>query len=165
MAAFVPSQSDWATFVRQQTQMQTAIEALQNQLASVQNQVDQYGNTIVIIGNLNQTLLIGASATQTGVYVGTALTGPGIAWRENTQATTITTTANSTTATVGSGSGLSNGMVIASAQLNGSSVVVPGTTFTISGTTVTLSIAAAQSSSVIYCVACNWYPLTALTVP
>lgn len=165
MPSSIPSQGDWQTFVRQQQQMQQAIEALQNQLASIQNQVDQFGNTLVVIGNLNQTLLIGAAAAQTGVYVGTALTGPGIAWRENTKATTITTTAGSTSATVASGSGLSNGMVLGSAQLGGSSVVVPGTTFTISGTSVTLSIAAAQNSSGIYCVACNWYSLTGLTYP
>ena len=146
--------------------MQSAIEALQVQVAALQNGVDQYGNTLYLnTNNLNQTVLIGASAGQTGVYVGTALTGPGIAWRENTKATTVTTSSGSTSATVASASGLSNGMICGAARVNGVSAIVPGTTFTISGTTLTLSIAAAQSGSGLYFVAANWYSLTGLTYP
>lgn len=145
--------------------MQQQLESLATQVTAIQNGVDKYGNTVVIIGNLNQTILIGATASQTGVYVGTALTGPGIAWQANVQATTVTTTAGSTSATVASGTGLVNGMVCGAAKVVGVSAIVPGTTFTISGTTLTLSIAAAETGSGLYFAACNFYALTGVTYP
>ena len=150
--------------------MQQSIEALQVQLTAISNQVDQFGNSTVLIGNLNQTVLVGADASHTGVYVGTGIGTPtapvaGIAWRENTVATTITKTGASA-GTVASASGLVNGMVCGAAQVAGVSAIVPGTTFTITGTAVTLSIPwAVTAATSIYFVACNWYQLSQLTVP
>lgn len=171
MPAFIPSQSDWEWYKRQLAKLQADTAMLKKQIAAVANQVDLYGNTTTIVGALNQTVLIGATASEKGVHVGTGIgsaTAPevGIAWRKNLVTTTITTTGGNTSATVASATGLTTGMVIGAMASDGSDAIVPGTTIlTISGTTITLSIKASATVSGAYCAACNWYQLSDLTVP
>lgn len=166
------------------TALLQSIQGLQDRVRALEvgtqqtNIIDQYGNTIVIAGQLNQTVTIGAAYQQPGVQVGTTLpaTGQpnaGLAVQQNLATGTITTTAGSTTATLNStASGtFTNGQVIGAANVTDPSsgvatpAITPGTTFTISGSTVTLSQAAAESGSAIYCAACNWYSLQTFTHP
>lgn len=173
MPSYINPQGNWQQFLISFQQMQRDLTAAQQQLSSIQNQVDQYGNTVTLVGNLNPLIMIGATATQIGVQIGTGLastpgqpTTPGIAVVQGTFTTTITTTANSPTATVASASGLSNNMMIGAIQLGGNPVIVPGTFIkNLVGTTVTLSINAAQSSSSIYCAAAFVRALTGFTYP
>jgi len=151
----------------------TAIAALQQQVnqltsgAQYQNVVDQYGSTQYVIGSLNQVVVIGAAFGQAGVQVGTALPAAGkpnvgIAKQTNLATTTVTLTKGSTAATVASGAGITNGMVIGAANVSDPSsgvatpAITPGTTVQSGGGTasLTLSQAAAESGTGIYCAAC-----------
>lgn len=173
MPSYIRSQANAAQFFGQIALLHTGTEALQNQVTSLPNQVDQYGNTITLYGNLNVTILVGGTATQTGVYVGTGLaatpgqpTTPGIAVVKNLATTTITTTAGSPTATLASASGFSTNMMIGAAQVAGVSAIVPGTYIkNLVSTTVTLSINAAESGTSLYCAAVNVYAVTSYSNP
>ena len=129
------------------------------------NTVDQYGNTLIVVGQLNQQVTIGAAFQKPGVQVTTGITsGQGQAVQQNLALGTITTTKGSTAATLNStASGtFSNGMLIGAANVSDPSsgvatpAIVPGTTFTISGSAVTLSQPAAESGTGLYCAACTW---------
>lgn len=134
--------------------------------------LDQYQNTPVIIGLLNQTVTIGAGwitgAPVVGVEVGTGLTGNGIAYASAFAHSTIATTKGSTTATLVSGTGFVNGMQIGATLLETPPLpsatqppnyIQPGTSMTISGTTVTLSIAALLTGTGLYACAVTWTKL------
>lgn len=159
----------------------SALQGLQQQVnglvagAQQTNVVDQYGNTTVVIGQLNQTVTIGANFQQAGVQVGTALAAPGaftpaspnagIAVQQGLKLTTITLTKGSTSATVASGAGLVNGMSIGAANVSDPSsgiatpAITPGTTISAGGgtTSLTLSQNAAESGAALYCAACSWF--------
>ena len=140
------------------------------------NEIDQWGNTQVIVGQLNQVVTIGAAFQQSGVQVGTALPPPGassvgVATQQGLATTTIATTKGSTSATVASAAGLAKGMSIGAANVSDPSsgvataAITPGTTISgISGTTVTLSQAAAETGSGLYCAACFWSSVQGGTV-
>ena len=53
------------------------LHALEN--SQTQIILDQYGNAVIIIGQLNQTVTTGASFGMAGTTAGTGLTGAGIA--------------------------------------------------------------------------------------
>ena len=131
--------------------------------------LDQWQNTVCIIGALNQVVTAGAGwdtlitppaqgTAIAGVQISTGRTDFGIAVPSATPVfTTITTTAGSTSATVASASGLSDTMQIgANGISNGevASAIAPGTTIThIASLTITLSQAAVLTGSGLYCVA------------
>lgn len=161
----------------------SAIQTLQGQVAALQagaqqtNVVDQYGNVIVIVGQLNQIVTIGAAFQQPGVQVGTALPAggqpnAGLAAQVGLIITTATLTKGSTSAAVGTSS-LSNGMVIGAADVSDPSTglatpaITPGTTISAGGgtTSLTLSQAAAESGTTLYCAACFWRSLQSYTYP
>jgi hypothetical protein len=97
------------------------------------------------------------SFTGPGCQVGTGLASvAGTAYQTGLVTTSISTTAGSITATVGSAAGLSNGMQIGAESASAGVVITPGTWFTISGTTLTLSQPAVATVSAIYCAACSW---------
>lgn len=150
-----------------------AIASLQQQVSlltqgATQNQIiDGVGNTVEVSGtNLAQTVTIGASllssGTQPGVQVQTGLTGAGRAGLTGLKTPTITLTKGSTSATVSSATGLSNGMAIGALSVAPGistgyvQALTPGTTFTISGTTLTLSSPALVSGSGLFCACCLW---------
>ncbi len=157
--------------------MLQSIKNLQKQVSGLTqgaqqtNIVDQYGNTLLVVGQLNQTVTIGAAQGQAGVQVGTALPASGkpnvgLAIQQSLVTTTITTTSGSTSATVASATGLGLGMVIGAANVNDPTsgtptpAITPGTTISaISGTTVTLSQNAAETGTSLYCAACWWLAL------
>lgn len=166
----------WTTIINaiRRTQQQTAA------IASGQpahNVLDQWGNTLYIVGQLAQVVTIGAGWDQTGtggasagVQVGTALPlsghpNTGIAKQSGLVTTTISTTAGSASATVASAANMTVGMVIGAADVNDPANGVatpalkpsPPTTITgISGTTITLSQPAAETGTGLFCAACNW---------
>lgn len=138
------------------------------------NLVDANGNTQVVIGQLNQTVTIGAAFQQPGVQVGTALPvagqpNVGIAWQQGLITTTITLTKGSASATVGTNS-VGNGMVIGAATVADPTTgvqtpaITPGTIVQSGGgtTSITLSQVAAESGSGLYCAACFWRSLPSL---
>ena len=161
-------------------QAQQSTASIAAAAAVQQNSVvlDQYQNACLIIGNLNQVVTIGAGwlsgSPVVGVEVGTALTGFGLAYPTNFVHTTITTTQGSTAATVTSGSGISNGMVVGATVLESPpnpsasqppNYIAPGTTITISGTSVTLSINALLSGSGLYACFCSWVAIGGVVHP
>lgn len=164
----------WNAVMQAITQQQQATNAL---AAGAQQTilVDQWGNAQVILGQLNQTVTIGASYQQAGVIVTTALptTGHpivGVAWQQNLITTTVTLTKGSTAATVGTNT-IANGMVIGAATVVVAGVktatITPGTTVTAGGgtTSLTLSEPAAESGSGLYCAACNFRSLEQISFP
>jgi hypothetical protein len=133
--------------------------------------LDQYANTTLIQGALNQIVTIGAGwigmplAPIAGVEVGTGLTGFGIAYPSGFAYSLITTTAGSTAATLTGGTtGFTNGYQIGATEVDVPDMgatepgpyVAPGTTYTISGTSVILSQAALLSGSGLYCCTVLW---------
>lgn len=159
----------WNAIISTLQQLQTDVTALQGGAQQTVT-VDQYGNAIIVSGQLNQVVTIGASFGQAGVLVGTNLPAAnnpnaGLVAQTGLVTTTITTTKGSASATVGSGTGLQSGMVIGAADVTdptsgvATSAITPGTTISsISGTSVTLSENAAESGSGLYCAACFWLP-------
>jgi hypothetical protein len=133
--------------------------------------VDHYGNAIVILGQVNQTVTIGATHGQAGVQVGTGLPAGGapnasLVVQRGLVTTTITTTEGNSSATVDSAVGMVAGMVIGAADVSDPSsgiatpAITPGTTIAgVSGTTITLSQDAAESGTAIACAACFWTSL------
>jgi hypothetical protein len=127
------------------------------------NLLDQWGNTIQISGsNLAQTVTIGASHGVSGVLVGTGIASgvSGLVVQSGPAITTITLTAGSTAATVGTvtGASLAVGQVIGAADVSDPSTgtptaaIKPGTTIAaVSGTSVTLSQNAVESGTSLYC--------------
>jgi hypothetical protein len=146
------------------------------------NLLDQWGNTIQVQGsNLAQTVTIGASHGVGGVLVSTGIpTGTsGLVVQSGPAITTITLTAGSTAATVGTvtGAGLAVGQVIGAADVSDPSsgtptpAIQPGTTIAaVSGTSVTLSQDAVEAGTSLYCAAARfvlqqdtgWVTLTGL---
>lgn len=148
------------------------------------NILDGFGNTIIVVGQLLQTVTIGATNTSgtavPGVQVQTVLHSPpagqplvGIAVQQSLATGTITTTKGSTAATlVSTTSGtFTSGQVIGAATVNDPSTgvatpaIVPGTTFTITGSAITLSQPAAESGTGLYAAAAFWHSLAGLTYP
>jgi hypothetical protein len=135
--------------------------------------LDQYQNVCLILGNLAQVVTIGAgwisSSPVQGVEVGTGLTSFGLAYPSGFAYSLITTTKNSTTATLTGGTtGFTNGYVIGATVYQTPSgtqatappnYIAPGTTYTISGSTVTLSVAALLSGTGLYVCTCTWNQL------
>jgi hypothetical protein len=169
----------WNAVLQTMQQMQADIKALQS---GQQNTLitDSNGNATVIIGQLSQTVTIGAISGQAGVQVMTNLGDPssgqqtaGLAFAQDVATGTITTTEGSFTATLDSTTTgtFTNGMVIGAADVSDPSsgtatpAIVPGTTFTISGSAITLNKAASESGTGIYCAACFWRLLSGLTYP
>lgn len=154
----------WTPIIQgQQSQKQQA--AALNSGATQGNLLDQWGNTIQVSGsNLNQIVTIGASHGISGVQVGTGIQSgtAGLAVQSGPAITTITLTAGSTAATVGTvtGASLAVGQVIGAANVSDPSsgtptpALTPGTTIaTLSGSSVTLSQPAAESGTALYCAA------------
>ena len=146
---------------------------------------DPNGNTFEVYGpNLLQTAVIGAKHGTPGVQVLTNLgsaaapvSGRAIQSQVSSSptpsqvgcvTTTVTLTQGSTAATLASGTGFVNGMVIGAANVtdpsNGTATpaIVPGTTISSGGgtTSITLSQAAAESGSGLYCAACFFVLVT-----
>lgn len=128
------------------------------------NIVDQYGNTLEIAGsNLNQIITRGAAFMQPGVLLGTGFSS-GTAGRAAVHTeliTTVTLTAGSTAATLGSAA--LGTLPIGAADVSDPSTglatpaIVPGTNAIATGSTsITLSHPAAESGSGLYCVLAAW---------
>lgn len=177
------------------TAVMQALQSLQQQVAALASGAsqtvltDQWGNAIVILGQLNQVVTIGASMANpaippiAGVQVGTGLPNAagkpnvGIAIQQNLLTGHLTTTAGSKTATIVDGlSGLAVNMVIGAANVTDPSSGVatpalnpalnpPTSVSAISGSTVTLSQNAQESGTGLYCAACNWVSLGDYTYP
>lgn len=158
----------WNAVLQAMQQMQADIKALQSGQQNT-TLVDANGNAIVIIGQLSQTVTIGAQSGVAGVQVMTNLSGVGVCVQQELATGTITVTAGSTAATLNSTTGgtFSSGLVIGAANIDDPSsgtatpAIVPGTTFTITGSAITLSQQAAESGSGILCAACQWTSLQA----
>jgi hypothetical protein len=156
----------WNAVIQQMQQMQADIKALQSGQQNTIN-VDANGNAIVIIGQLSQTVTIGATSGAAGVQVMTNLSGVGICVQQSLATGKITVTEGSTAATLDSTTGgtFVSGMVIGAANVDDPSsgtatpAIVPGTTFTRSGSAITLSQPAAESGNGILCAACQWTSL------
>jgi hypothetical protein len=157
-----------------------ALQVQMNNLTSGQQQTvttDAYGNGILVMGQLAQTLTIGAAQGQAGVQVQTGLPASGqpnagLAVQQGLVTTRVTLTRGNAAATVASGTGLAVGMVIGAANITdptsgtATPAITPGTTISaISGTSVTLSQPAAESGTSIYCAACWFRSVQSFTYP
>jgi hypothetical protein len=141
------------------------------------NIVDQYGNTVVIMGQLDQIIIIGASFMQPGVQVQATLSFcnagmlgqlAGEPFTYSSGLLSVTQGATSATASTnnGFGGGVEGGMVIGAANVSDPSTgiatpaITPGTTVTgVTGSgpwTIGLSEPAAETGTDIYWAACFW---------
>lgn len=167
----------WNAVISAIRELQASVKALQ---AGAQQTVtvDQYGNAVIISGQLDQIVTIGAGFQQPGVLVGTNLpaTGQpnaGLAVQQGLATGTITVAAGSTGATLDStiSGAFTSGQVIGAANVSdptsglATSAIVPGTTFTIVGSAITLSRPAVETGSGLYCAACSWRSLQSFTYP
>ncbi len=160
----------WTAILGQITAQQGQINQLQ-QGAQQTNTVDQYGNTTLISGQLNQVVTIGASHGVAGVQVGTGLpvtaTGStaGLASQHALVVGAITVVAGSTAATIVSGlAGIAVNQQIGAADVSdpktgiATPAIFPGTYVKTlpGGSALTLSQPAAESGTALLAAACTW---------
>ena len=136
------------------TKRLTALE--HNQTALIQ---DQWQNTVIVTGLLDQTVTNGANWAYGGVVGPTGLTGAGLAICQN-YVTPATVTAGSDSITVTNATGYADGLSIAGPG------IPAGTTITnVSGTSITISTNATENGSGVLVTAFIWRNIADYTYP